>query len=245
MGETNLKTLRTYGTKLDEIPRQRRKIGPTYSSVSGYFAFRSVSSIPYESTLERDFLVRTEFSRSVLDVIPQPIQVEYLGLDGRGHTYTPDFLVYYRTVDFPWGCGIAPLLVEVKPRRILRKEWRDMRPKFKAALGYARERGWRFSLQDEFRIHDQVFENVRFLARYKRMEFPPEETAWILNNLREMGQAPFHYLLARHFCGHIDTAVGISHLWHLLVKRLIDCDMTLPLTNNTVLWTCDAPEDVR
>ena len=219
-----------------QVPQQMRKIGVTRRSVSGAFAFRGEYSIPYESTLERDFLVRKEFSPSVLEVIPQPVQIPFTALNGRNYMYTPDFLVYFRSGNYPWGEGLKPSLIEVKPREEIQKRWLDMKPKFKAALGYARERGWDFRIHDESRIRDQVFENIMFLRRYKRMKFPSEETQWILANLREMGQAPFQYLLGRHFNGRADSAVGVSHLWHMLALGLVECDMTLPLKNDTVFW---------
>lgn len=79
-----------------QAPRQSRKIGPTRRSVSGIYNFRREMSIPFESTLERDFLIRKEFCLTVLDIIPQPCQIPFQGRDGRSHTYTPDFLIYYR-----------------------------------------------------------------------------------------------------------------------------------------------------
>ncbi len=195
------------------------------------------ASIPYESTLERDFLVRTSFSRRVLDIIPQPVRIEYQARSGRVFPYTPDYLVHYRIdKDAPWGTGRPPRLVEVKPREEIRAKWPDMKPKFRAALHYARERGWEFTICDESRIRDQVLANIMFLQRYKRMEFPMEETVWILGNLRDMGQAPFDYLVSRHFFGWNDRAVGISHLWHLLATGQVECDMSQPLNNQTIFW---------
>jgi len=219
-----------------QIPQQTREIGVTRRSVSGALAFRGEQTIPYESTLERDFLVRKEFSPFVLEVIPQPVQISFVALNGRTYTYTPDYLVYFRSGDYPWGEGPRSLLVEVKPRDEIRKHWPEMKPKFRAAVRYAREQGWDFRVHDESRIRDQVFENIMFLRRYKRMQFPSEETQWILANLREMGQAPFQYLLGRHFNGRADAAVGVSHLWHMLAVGLVECDMTLPLRNDTVFW---------
>lgn len=219
-----------------KIPSQVRKIRPTRRSVSGIFSFRSEESIPFESTLERDFLIRKEFSRIVLQVIPQPVQIPFTAGNGRAYTYTPDFLVYYRAEDYPWGGGLKPTLVEVKPRGELQKRWPEMKPKFRTALHYAREQGWSFQIHDESRIRDQVFQNIMFLQRYKRMRFSPEETQWILSNLREMGQAPFHYIVSRHFCGTSDTAVGISHVWYLLATGQLECDMTIALDQHTVVW---------
>lgn len=98
--------------KLQSMPTQMRKIKPTRRSVSGQYAFRGQTGIAFESTLERDFLIRCEFQGSVLDVIPQPIQVPFISMEGREFTYTPDFLVYYRLgtrshIDYP-SLNISP-----------------------------------------------------------------------------------------------------------------------------------------
>ena len=45
-------------------PTQKRRIGPTRRSVSGSYAFRSETSIQFESTLERDFIIKHEFYHS-------------------------------------------------------------------------------------------------------------------------------------------------------------------------------------
>lgn len=216
--------------------QQVRKIGPTRRSVSGVYAFRGESSVPFESTLERDFLIRKEFSRSVLGVTPQPVTIHYRANSGRLYPYTPDFLVQYRTENYPFGEGLRPTLVEVKPRKRLREDWLELKPKFKAALKYARTQGWDFRIHDESRIRDCVLANITFLRRYQRMEFAGEDIRAVLENLASMGQAPFHYLLGRHFTGIADRAMGISLIWHLLAKGLADCDMTRPLDNHTVLW---------
>ena len=55
------------------LPTSVRKIGPTRRSVSGYYAFRGEESIAFESTLERDFLIKADFDVSVLGVISQRI----------------------------------------------------------------------------------------------------------------------------------------------------------------------------
>lgn len=212
-----------------ETPSQTRKIRPTRRSVSGIFSFRGRQSIPYESTLERDFLVRTEFSRLVAEIIPQPVRVPFSSRNGRSYNYTPDFLVSYVG-------GRRPQLVEVKPRDEIQVRWREMKPKFRAALCYARERGWDFRVQDESRIRDQVFQNILVLQRYRRMQFSSEETRRILADLDEMGQATFQTLTRHYSSVQPNTAIGVSHLRHLLVTRRVECDMSLPLNDETMLW---------
>lgn len=220
----------------DEVqPRQMRKIKPTRRSVSGVYAFRGSSMVAYESTLERDFLIRTEFSLNVLDVIPQPAEIPFVSSNGRTYTYTPDFLVYYRLGSHSYDDYPKPVLVEVKPETEWRRHWREWLPKWKAAWSYARSQGWEFHIRDESRIRDQMFDNIRFLDRYKRMPFSAEESRWVLETVRHMGCATMDYLLARHFMG-IYRAEGIAHLWHLLATRKLDCDISRPLNEFSELW---------
>lgn len=187
---------------------QVRKIRPTRRSVSGVYAFRGESSVAYESTLERDFLIRTEFCVDVLDVVSQPVAIPFIGVNGQTYTYTPDFLVYYRLGDRGYENYPKPMLVEVKPEQEWRKHWRDWLPKWKAAWRHAQHQGWTFHIHDETRIRDQVLKNIRFLERYKRMSFPIEETSAVLASVREMGASTADYLLARHFMG-IYRAEGV------------------------------------
>jgi len=212
-----------------------RRIGPTRRSVSGVYAFRGETSIQFESTLERDFLIRNEFSSAVLAVISQPVQIPFVGVNGRSYTYTPDYLVYFRLGNRHYDDYPKPLLVEVKPEKEWRKSWREWLPKWKSAYRHAKEQGWAFHIHDESRIRDQAFENIRFLERYKRMQFSVEESRWVVENVRQMGSAPLHYILARHFMG-MYRAEGIAHIWHLLSIRQLDCDISQPLNDATEFW---------
>lgn len=211
-----------------------RKIKPTRRSVSGIYVFRGVDSIPFESTLERDFLIRKEWCINVLDIIPQPVQIPFTK-NGRTYNYTPDFLVYYRLNNVHFDFYPKPILVEVKPRNELRAHLPEWRDKYRAAFKYAKAQGWEFRIHDEGRIRDQALENIRFLERYKRMQFPIEESQAVIKTVTEMGSTFFHYILARHFMG-LYKAEGISHIWHLLATRQLDCDITLPLSDFTELW---------
>jgi len=97
-------------------PKQTRKIGPTRRSVSGYVSFHGNTPMPYESTLERDFLVKMDFDLEVLDVIPQPVQIPFFARNGQKYTYTPDYLVYFRLGDRSPCNYPRPLLVEVNQK---------------------------------------------------------------------------------------------------------------------------------
>jgi hypothetical protein len=218
--------------------QQVRKIGPTRRSVSGVLAFRGATSVPFESTLERDFLRRCESNISVLDVIAQPVAIPFQGQNGQTYFYTPDYLLYYRLGSHSYMDYPKPLLVEVKPKEQWKKHWRTWLPKWKAARRYAKEQGWRFQIWDESRIRDQVLTNIQFLERYQRMSFSTEEIQHVLETLCQVGSCSVDYLLARHFMG-IYRAQGLSLIWHLLSTRRIDCDLSRPLGQETELWVVE------
>lgn len=215
---------------------QVRKIRPTRRSLSGVYAFRGETAIPYESSLERDFLIRLEFFHDVVDVIPQPIQMSFVAGNGRTFPYTPDFLVFFKLGDRSYEQYPKPLLVEVKPEDQWKKHWREWSAKWKTARRHAIEQGWRFRIFDESRIHDQAFDNIKFLEPYKRMHFPEDESLLVIETLREMGSAPLHYVLSRHFMGHF-KAQGIAHIWHLVAQRRLECDIQQRILNqDTEIW---------
>lgn len=87
-----------------------------------------------------------EFDRDVESFEVQPVRLNWLDDRGKVRSYTPDALVCYRS----WGQ--VPVLWEVKYRDDLRTNWLEYRPKFRAAVRYARERGWRFRLETGLEI---------------------------------------------------------------------------------------------
>lgn len=222
------------GNRCDKL-KQVRKIRPTRRSVSGIYPFRGLSSVAYESTLERDFVVKHEFFSHVLDIIPQPTVVEWRDPLGRLRTYVPDFMVYFRLGARSFENYPKPILVEVKPRLLWQKHWRTWLPKWKAARRFAREQGAEFRIFDESRIRDQAFGNITFLERYKRMQVDEPDSAQILDTVRLQDVVTVDYLVTRHFMG-IYRAEGIAHVWHLLASRRLDCDIREPLGPLTPVW---------
>jgi hypothetical protein len=224
------------GNSCDTINRGVvRCIGTTRRSLSGYLPLRNGSYVAYESRLERDFLVKMNSNLAVLDITPQPIKIPFQYPNGRRFEYTPDFLVHFRLGQSHPENYQKPLLIEVKPRNEWKLNWRAWLPKWKAAWRYAQEQGYAFHIMDESRIRDMTLHNIEFLSRYKRMEFDECLSNLIVANVEQHGQISFQNLISFHFSG-IGQASGIAHLWHLVATRKIDCDLSLPLSNETCLW---------
>ncbi|MNP12045.1 hypothetical protein D3C76_1042640 [compost metagenome] len=127
------------------------------------------------------------------------------------------------------------MLVEVKPAYEWRKNWRTWLGKWKAARRYARQEGWTFSIYDESRIRGLPLDNITFLERFERLDVDREDIDMVLKTLHEMGLAPVHYLLARHFRG-VYRDSGVALLWHLIATGRVECDITEPLNEYLELW---------
>lgn len=221
----------------------RRRVGTTRHSVSGIHLFRGEVPVPFESTLERDFLIRLEGDRSVLDVVSQPVTIRYR-VNGREYPYTPDYLVHYRQygVSAKRGRYLPSELVEVKPREKLERNLRKWKPKFRAATRYCQENGFVFRLMHEGRIRDQLWANIRFLARYRRIAVDLDLAESMLATARVLQSAPFQALVDACCLpkwGPHGKAHGIAVAWHLLAMGRLECDLLEPLTNNTVIWVAD------
>lgn len=220
-----------------KIAQKNRKIGYTYNSVSGRFSFRGEKTIAFESTLERDLLTLLEFDESVSDVIEQPITLEYVNKKGNSTTYTPDFLVHYRTISSDYSAYEHPSrLIEIKPKYILKKKWSELKPKFKVATNYARQQGYIFNIYDESRLHTQLLLNIKFLGRYKRFNYLQDESNRIITILGSMGHTQIDHLLLSLSPSMEERGLILGHIWNLLSNKVIGCNMQAPLNNETIIW---------
>lgn len=216
-----------------ETIRSVRAIPRSHRSITGHFSSRLGESIEFESTLERDFLVKHDFDLSVQRIVSQPCRVPYVQANGRQGSYTPDFLVIYRQQPQAVARPVA-MLVEVKPREDWRKHWRKWSLKWMAARRYALQRGWTFRIMDEGRIRDEQLSNINFLHRYRRTAVPAELCERVVRGLVAHGPSTVELVLSQHLTGRAESD-ALALVWHLVASRRLDVDVSLPLNKNTVL----------
>lgn len=220
-----------------KISIKSRKIGYTYGSVSGVYSFRKEKTIRYESLLEKDFIHLMNFNDRVLDIVEQPFTIEYIAKNGRVHTYTPDFLVDFKQPTYLNSRQlIKPLLVEVKPNKKILKNWKTLKPKFKQAIKFCKEKEYRFMIFNEKRIRSQELKNIVFLDRYKDYIPDCRTTEQILEHLKLIGNTTIEYLLISLFTTELQRGNALAHIWFLVNSKIISCDLTQKLTTSTVIW---------
>jgi hypothetical protein len=214
-----------------EIPKNYRNVTGVCSGLS-----KSVGSAQYESTLERDFIVLLDFSRDVRTYEVQPVSVDWFDENGKVHHYTPDMLVTFHPGR---SDGSKPWLCEVKYRDDLARNWKEYRPKFKAAFRYASKHGWRYRIVTEREIRTPRFENARFLTRYlKAVQWKPDYSLAELlqKRLEEMREATPAALVEAVCFDETNRARLLPTLWYLIATLQIGVDLDRPLNMNSPIW---------
>lgn len=90
------------------IPRNHRTMtGFVHGNNNGMYS-------GFESSLERDALILTEFNPSIISYLSQPRTFDYFH-DNKRRTYTPDILIEYKNG--------KKLYIEVKYREDLKEDW--------------------------------------------------------------------------------------------------------------------------
>jgi len=215
-----------------------RKIPKNYRNVTGIAAHgKAEGAAMFESTLERDFITLLEFNSAVESFEVQPIKLEWFDDHGGSRSYTPDVRVTFK----PHELSCRTVLYEVKYRSDLRADWPELRQKFKAAIRYARQQGWRFKIVTEVEIRTSYLANATFLLPFVRRG-PAEDGHAVLltNQLGEMRRTTPAELLAACSQDEWRRAALIPILWYLVGTRQIGTDLDEKLTMASPIWSLPA-----
>jgi hypothetical protein len=209
------------------------------SKSSNLFDFRSKKTIQYKTPLERDFLMKTAYMDSVLDIEPFDLKVFYSRLNGTKLSYSANYLVHFRTTSL--GEVHAPLLVKISSE-IHRKSIGDAVHAYKIARLYANSQDWRFVILNETRIRDTHFDNIKLLKeKYESRfyHFDEQLANVILNKLRDMGHCYLDAFLAYTFDDPNEMYKAKFCLFNMIASKKIGCPMHEPFHNSMLIWVND------
>ncbi|MDO6642068.1 TnsA endonuclease N-terminal domain-containing protein [Shewanella sp. 5_MG-2023] len=191
-------------------------------NIHRYVSTKSGQRISVESTLEFDACFHFDFDKSIRRFCSQPIRYNYL-LDGKKRTYVPDFLAEFNAGEF--------VLFEVKTNSETDSE--SFKREFEAKKRAAEQLGIPLELLKESEIRDtQLLKNLKLLHRYASRDDLTHYQQAILSILSDFGSQNVESLM--HKIGM--NRVGIMPMvCDLLARCLLDADLEMPLTNQTVL----------
>ena len=195
-----------------------RKIRANHRSITGrVVSVRDSRPHPFESALERDFLVSLDFDRRVASFETQPLRVEYEDAAGRLRTYTPDVFVQFvpdmRSVDKP-----PALLYEVKYAAEITQRRKELDPKFDAAREFARTRGWGFEVVTEDEIRNPFLFNAIFLRPLIREPIEDVRMRRVMSLMHDLVETCPEELVTATCLDTWNRAEVVRLVWQLLAS---------------------------
>lgn len=191
----------------------------------------------FESALERDLMCILQFDINVSEFIEQPVSIPYIDDAGIQRTYTPDILIRHRDDILP-AKNLPTILAEVKYRDDLRQNFKEYRPKFKAAFRFAKKKGWQFRIITDREIRTPYLDNAKFLFPYIKPEQPHEFEVVqnVLVKMHEFRETDAETLLVSLCQDKWNQARLLPVIWHLIAIRRIGNDLTVPITMRSRIW---------
>jgi hypothetical protein len=210
-----------------------RKIKPSYMVVTGtVMSQKNAYSSDFEGSNEWQYLIILEFdwNNEIESFEVQPLKILY-GETKRGQQreYTPDILIYYRD-------GRPPHLIEVKSRKYILKNWKELKPKFRAAIHYAKLHGMRFKIISDKEIFTPFLDNARFLRSYKTLQPQKEDSDLLIHEINKTGQTTPNALLKNVTNDIWRQAALIPTLWYLIANRRIGVDINCKIHMESPIW---------
>lgn len=210
-----------------------RKIKQSYTVVTGSVTSHgNPESFDFEGSNEWQFLIILVFdwNNEIKSFEVQPLRILY-GQTTRGHqrVYTPDILVHYLD-------GRPPRLIEIKSRKYIKMNWKELKPKFRAGIHYAKLNGMRFKIISDKEIFTPFLDNARFLRGFKTQHPPTEDSTQLIRQLAKTGHTTPNALLKSITADIWRQAALIPTLWHLIANQRIGVDINLKIHMESPIW---------
>lgn len=200
-----------------------RKLKNSRRALTGKVNLEAGGVAGFESSLERDLLIVLDANPQVLRVQEQPFTLTHVH-GGRVRRYTPDVLAEFDRDEIP------TVVYEVKPLEVLKEDWQELRPRFKAAVAYCRRRDWQFKIVTERHIRTPYLQNAKFLRRYRAMDTLYVRQAQLRYTASALGPTTPEALLAAAYWPEEERALAIPALWQMVARGDFDIDLNKPLS---------------
>lgn len=209
-----------------------RKIPLNYRNITGYVhSDKSDSYTHFESSLERDALLLCEFDPKILSFETQPRRFHFIH-NGKSKHYTPDILIKYQDG--------SQLYVEIKYREDLKKDWAELKPRFKAAIRELKSApNTRFKILTEEEIRTPYLKNANFLLPYMNRPFEEYQLATIQKILVRGQPMTINEILSLCSTDQIEQAEFLNTLWYAIANKLIFTELSTSLQMNHLVWLPD------
>lgn len=206
-----------------------------------YASTKNGSSSHTESLLEMGFLDLLEWDWTVRTYYVQPVTMAIV-VGGKPTRYTPDVYVRFETHNGECGLDCRDMIVEVKPRSVLKRDWGALRPKFVAAREWCQDRGVRFRIATDRAVTAQRLKNIRFLLNFRGARFVALELhefhmrRQVEELARHVGMSTPRQLLEMLSKVPDRQAEYLPFIWNLITTGTLHVNLDAKLTMCSPVW---------
>lgn len=217
-----------------------REIRGNYRSNTGFVPYGiGKKPIEFESTLERDFVEQALFDPLIGSIHQQPLRISYTDEVGQTRTYTPDFLVKYRS-DGKARTGV----IEIKLEADLEKDKMRLERSFEPMRDKCTEKGWDFFVLTERTIRSQYQKNVQAILPFRHRRSAQRDVNSVHGCVNRKGPITIGKVLEQCAEDAAHRAEIQAVIWSLISRNLIWVDMTGELRSDLLLRS-NKSSDVR
>lgn len=192
------------------------------------------SQIKFGSLLERDWIVALVSDPRYVDLITSPFTVTYEHA-GQTHQYTPTLMAICRDMYRQWA-----EVFEVKPASQMLGSWSALKPAFRAARQYCKQREWVFYLISERDIQTPYVQNAKFLHPYRDMESVGAQRLALTSTLENLGGVTTPEILVLATWASMEKRLeAVRELWRLVAIGVINTWLDKPLTMSSEIWLAE------
>jgi hypothetical protein len=204
-----------------------RKVRHHGFNIIGTFAGLKANSVPYESTIERDFMYFLEYDARVVSYESQPLFITGSTEDGKPHVYTPDFLVI-RTTD--------RIIVECKPLAKVDEEETQQQCTLGRQWAEAHNHIFLLVTDQELRAGHRL-NNLKVLWKYSRFPVPPATIKRCIAALTVYPEGMSFLDLATELSdGTSPPLMQSPALYALLFQHALVTNLSQPLSPTSLLF---------
>jgi hypothetical protein len=207
------------------VPVRRSKLN--YQSVGGILASTRLGrAVRFDSLLERDFLLILDLHPAVEWFEEQPMKIPWIDASGDERIYVPDvFVKFHRGRQFLGRIAGTPLVVELKHRDDLGKQWETLRPKLRAGFHASAQQGYRFKILTERQTRGIALRNAEFVRKHLHGALDEDEGKAIISAVRRTGQSSAEELAASLKRIGRTTPEPLDYVWTLVARGYLAVDL--------------------
>jgi predicted nuclease of restriction endonuclease-like RecB superfamily len=207
------------------IPSRKIKASNKLSTRGKHNSSKMFRMIPWESTLERDFIKILDYDQTIIHFEFQPVEINYF-FQGKKRMYYPDFLV--RKSD------MKVYIFEVKAYSKLNHPKNLI--KYQVGKKYCSENNMIYAVVTEKDIRQgYLIENIDLLTEARRDSYSTRIMVEILKTVEEIG-IPLSVAELRSNLIHIEEPEFRCNLFHLIYTQKLKADLiSYPINDEFVI----------